>query len=257
MADDVKESSVFTVNEGGAIAVWLTNSNTGKSGELPTNQVPTNDDGEVVMAVGGDLNVKMDTMLAGETPDKDWIKVESGAGMNKTVLSGKVDFPLGSIGAAGDYLKRINAVVTNSATSRVVMKEGLPLPKKQINTHGATASTTTTLNTAINPDAVVADQYKDHLVRVGTSGYRKILSHAAFAAGVVNAYTLDVALSAAPAVNTPIYIENPDLVIEVLPNGVTVDTHPILVERYCAGPGWRISTEATVSAFCSGDFDNV
>lgn len=197
------------------------------------------------------------TKLAGENTDFDWTKQEAGAIERRNVLPGQTDVVLGSIGASTDYLKRVSAVVSSSAASRVVIKDGLPSPKKALTTHASTASTTTTLNTAINTEAVTADQFKDHLVRVGTGPYRKILTHSAYAAGVVNSYNLDVALPAAPGTNVAIVIEFPDLVWEILPVGAAVDTHPLLIEQHCTGAGWRLSTDTGVSTFNNGDFDNV
>ena len=201
--------------------------------------------------------VYVGTTAAGENITFDWQKTEAGATQYRNILPGQVDQVLGSIGAPSDYLKRILAVVTNSAASRVVLKEGTPSPKKTINTHGSTASTTTVLNTAINVDSVIADQYKDHMVRVAGGPYRKILTHPAFAAGVVNSFTLDVALPAAPAVNVAIVIEFPEYVMEILPIGAPVGTNGILIENHCGGNGWRISTDTSVSVRASGDFDNV
>lgn len=202
--------------------------------------------------------VDLDTQLAGENLLFDWQKTEAGATESGgTVLPGRIDQVLGSQGAATDYLKRLNVVVSSPTDSRVVLKEGIPTAKKEIYTHGATASTTTVINTAANPDAVVANQYQHHLVRVGAGPYRKILAHAAFAQGAVNSYTLDQALDTAPGTNVIVVIEDPALVTEVVPLGASVNPHPVPVERHCRGAGWRVSTGTTVHCVPSGDFDNV
>lgn len=195
---------------------------------------------------------------AGENLTFDWQKSEAGAtDPGGTVLPGAVDQLLGSVGAVTDYLKRLNAVVSSGTDSRVVLKEGNPIPKKSLTTHASTPSTTTVLNTAVNTEAVFANQFRDHLVRVGAGPYRKILTHPAFAANVVNSYTLDQALDVAPGTGVAIVIENPTMVFEYLPLGATVTTHPLMVERHCRGEGWRVSTGLTVSCVPTGDFDNV
>lgn len=209
------------------------------------------------VVTGGE--VSLGTELAGENPLYGWMDMEAGAtDYGGTVLPRRVDQVLGTVGGTGGFLKRLNPIVEAPTDSRVVLKEGNPLPKKLILTHGATASTTTVINTTNNPDAVIVDQYRDHLVRVGTGPYRKILAHAAFAAGAVNSYTLDQPLDAAPAINVPVAIEDPALVVEWLPVGVPVGTYQLPVERYCRGDSWRVSTGATVHCAPSGKkFDNV
>lgn len=199
----------------------------------------------------------LDTQLAGENLTFDWQKQEAGATQGRNTLPGRTDQVIGSIGGQSDYLKRVLCPVSNSAASRVVLKEGNPAPKKTLTTHASTASTTTVLNTAINVESVVADQYKDHLVRVDGGRYSKILTHAAFAANAVNSYTLDEALPVAPGTGKTIVIEFPEWVAEILPNGAPVQTHIIPIERHCTGPGWRISTNTGVGAISSGDFDHV
>lgn len=203
-------------------------------------------------------SVSVDSLGAGENLDFDFTGVEAGATQfGGNVLPGRIDQVIGTVGNLTDYLRLMQPVVSATTDSRVVLKEGNPLPKKGITTHGATPATTTQITTANNLDAVVANQYQHHMIRVGTGPYRKILAHAAFAAGAVNVYQLDQALDVAPGVNVPVFIEDPDLVFEVLPLGAPVGSHEIKIQRFCRGDGWRVSTGTTVHCPTTGHFDNV
>jgi hypothetical protein len=193
------------------------------------------------------------TLAAGENQDRDWQAVANGADQVLAVQSGMLDTLLGVTGAAGDFLHHLDVYITDSTKSQVVIRDGVTAPSLSLITHASTASTTTVINTATNPAAVTADQYKGSLLKVGGE-YRRILTHTAFAANAVNTYTLDRALSAAPGTGVAFVIEDRRYVWELIPNGMTAAAMQWDCQFRSYQAGWRLTTEAGVRLRAVGDF---
>jgi hypothetical protein len=210
--------------------------------------------GAVAGAVEGvPLYTSSATLAAGENQDRDWQAVANGADQVLSVQSGMLDALLGVTGAAGDFLHHVDVYITDSTKSQVVIRDGVTAPSLSLTTHASTASTTTVINTATNPAAVTADQYKGSLLKVGGE-YRRILTHTAFAANAVNTYTLDRALSAAPGTGVAFVIEDRRYVWELIPNGMTAAAMQWDCQFRSYQAGWRLTTEAGVRLRAVGDF---
>lgn len=199
------------------------------------------------------VTVETDTLMAGENQRLDVLQTISGASERWPVESGQVDYLLGMVGNAGDYLDRVDVFITEAAKSQIVLRDGITAPVLSATTHAATASTTTVINTAINAAAVTANQFRGCLMKVG-SEYRRVLAHAAFAAGVVNQYTLDRALSAAPGLSAAIAIEDRRYVFELAPTNTLTSGTQFRVQYDSKQAGLRISTESGVYLAAFGDF---
>lgn len=195
------------------------------------------------------------TLAAGEVQDRDYQKTLNAASGGRGVPSGANDALLGTVGGAGDYLKRINYSTKAAGSSQVVARDGLVAPVLAINTHATTASTTTVINTAINPTAVTANQFRDCLVKVGTE-YRHIEPHAAFAAGVVNAFTVDRAFSVAPGVGVAVAILDRNFAFEAVPHGLAAGASGFVdIDRACRNNAWYVATADGVRLpSVTGDF---
>lgn len=198
-------------------------------------------------------DVDLTTTLSGENQSDDWIAVESGATQRSVVLAGKNDQLIGLIGEVGHYLKRIKAVVTTSANSQVVIKDGTPTAAITSATHASTACTTTVINTATITAALATNQYAGYILRIAGQA-RRIVSHPSTAGNAVAALTLDHALSAIPGTAITFTIDDFSNVYELLPAGMAVGTYEILIEERATGPGWRITTDSGVSVIATGKF---
>lgn len=198
--------------------------------------------------------VAIGTLWAGEDQQRGWGRMVNGASQGKTVRSAQTDFAIANTaGAIGDYLRAVRVSVNTSANSQVIVKDGIS-PTALISTLTVAAgSTASSIVTSTNAAAVTADQYKDCIIKVGTT-YRRILTHGAFSGGTANTYTLDHALSATPANGTAIRIEDPQFVFELVAAASPVGPQTVIIDERCTGSGWFISTDTGVIARAVGSF---
>ena len=122
--------------------------------------------------------VSLGSLISGEDQTNNWLATANGANQYYQVFPGSTGiqngyagFLIGSIGAAGDYLDKLQISATNSNYSRVYLQDISAVSATSGGLVNAPMQTSTNILFGTNTTTVSADAYKNQFIIVNQSTY--------------------------------------------------------------------------------------
>lgn len=213
-------------------------------------------------------SVSLASLISGEDQYNNWMQVADGGWQYYNVdpaqlggiVSPNTNKALGTIGAAGDYLKSLTLNVTSNTASAVYLQDGSGTNQLS-GTAGTNPPGTTTLTVTASSTTAAANFYAGSIISVtytptsgaSTTFKRRIVSHGAFSAATSLAFTVTHALPAGATI-TAWAVEPAATSFELVPSTMAVGIYIIpLGIKSTLGP-WKLSIDSGVLALAVGKF---